>query len=451
MNCPLLHKQLKVNFANKLPKSEWGGRFRLVSAVVQPSSGPITLSPETWNSLGMLAGPWVQENIFAGEATEEADENAIPSSDSEDITPVGDYETAVDQQEGITESFEDAVQSQIQMTHEEIVDNVIQTGIFDTLETQDQNLAIKLLQGASLKNFPLYDNDFDLVQDFATELKAYIDNRNANGMALSPTDFLDYVSDHQGAINFDPDAYVKSELDVPGIGHVILDQVDGSTMAMDSNGNSVSISWDEFCQSNPTIIDPKLPSSTPPTEISNTITDNYGEELTYAAHSRQSADFVQRVNIYRFVDGEKLMANGNLDISEILPIANNYNFDSENNVEMGYGNSLNLNIAARGYVYVGSDDNKFYCLNASTGSFIWSYTTGDSVYSSPAIVGDCVYVGSTDNTFYCFTTVPSSLSTNTSNPSSNITNYSPNLFFPLIAIGIVVVLVSQKQKLLRQA
>ena len=59
----------------------------------------------------------VEENIFAGEATEEADENAIPSSDSEDITPVGDYETAVDQQEGITEAFEDAVQSQIQMTH----------------------------------------------------------------------------------------------------------------------------------------------------------------------------------------------------------------------------------------------------------------------------------------------------------------------------------------------
>ena len=106
---------------------------------------------------------------------------------------------------------------------------------------------------------------------------------------------------------------------------------------------------------------------------------------------------------------------------------------------------------ARGYVYVGSDDNKFYCLNASTGSFIWSYTTGDSVYSSPAIVGDSVYVGSTDNTFYCFTTIPNSPSTNTSIPSSNITNYSPNLFFPLIAIGIVVALVSQKQKLLRQA
>ena len=53
-------------------------------------------------------------------------------------------------------------------------------------------------------------------------------------------------------------------------------------------------------------------------------------------------------------------------------------------------------------VYVGSDDNKIYCLNADTGAFIWSYTTGCWVFSSPAVAEGRVYVGSCDNKVYCF-------------------------------------------------
>ena len=56
---------------------------------------------------------------------------------------------------------------------------------------------------------------------------------------------------------------------------------------------------------------------------------------------------------------------------------------------------------AGGYVYVGSNDNKIYCLNATTGAKIWSYTTGDYVFSSPAIAEGRVYVGSYDNNVYC--------------------------------------------------
>jgi len=53
-----------------------------------------------------------------------------------------------------------------------------------------------------------------------------------------------------------------------------------------------------------------------------------------------------------------------------------------------------------GVVYVGSDDNDVYALNASTGSVLWSYRTGDFVYSAPAVANGVVYVESDDGNFY---------------------------------------------------
>jgi outer membrane protein assembly factor BamB len=55
---------------------------------------------------------------------------------------------------------------------------------------------------------------------------------------------------------------------------------------------------------------------------------------------------------------------------------------------------------ADGKVYVGSDDNRTYALNATTGALVWNYTTGGAVDSSPAVVGGIVYVGSHDNRTY---------------------------------------------------
>jgi len=58
-----------------------------------------------------------------------------------------------------------------------------------------------------------------------------------------------------------------------------------------------------------------------------------------------------------------------------------------------------------GLIYVGSgywNDGKVYCLNATTGSYVWSYTTGYWVYSSPVVVNEVVYVGSTDGKIYAF-------------------------------------------------
>ncbi len=56
---------------------------------------------------------------------------------------------------------------------------------------------------------------------------------------------------------------------------------------------------------------------------------------------------------------------------------------------------------ADGCVYVGSHDNKTYCLDARTGAFIWSYTTGHYVQSSPAVADGRVYVASFDWYLYC--------------------------------------------------
>ncbi|MGB8373000.1 MAG: PQQ-binding-like beta-propeller repeat protein, partial [Halobacteriota archaeon] len=45
-----------------------------------------------------------------------------------------------------------------------------------------------------------------------------------------------------------------------------------------------------------------------------------------------------------------------------------------------------------GVVYVGSEDNNTYALNATTGAKVWNYTTGGGVDSSPAVVNGVVYV-----------------------------------------------------------
>src|ERR1035441_277799 len=51
-------------------------------------------------------------------------------------------------------------------------------------------------------------------------------------------------------------------------------------------------------------------------------------------------------------------------------------------------------------VYVGSADHNVYALNARTGALLWKYTTGYQVFSSPAVANGVVYVGSEDNNLY---------------------------------------------------
>jgi outer membrane protein assembly factor BamB len=56
---------------------------------------------------------------------------------------------------------------------------------------------------------------------------------------------------------------------------------------------------------------------------------------------------------------------------------------------------------ADGRAYVGSYDTKVHCVYANNGTSIWNYTTSGQVFSSPAVAGGRVYVGSNDHKLYC--------------------------------------------------
>lgn len=58
-----------------------------------------------------------------------------------------------------------------------------------------------------------------------------------------------------------------------------------------------------------------------------------------------------------------------------------------------------------GFVFVGSSNGDVYALNATNGVQIWNYTTGGGVFSSPAVVGDVVYVGSEDSNVYALNAI----------------------------------------------
>ena len=71
-----------------------------------------------------------------------------------------------------------------------------------------------------------------------------------------------------------------------------------------------------------------------------------------------------------------------------------WNYTTENAVESSP-------VVADDKVYVGSNDNNLYCLDAATGELIWNYTTGDTVRSSAAVADGNIYVSSWDNKVYC--------------------------------------------------
>jgi hypothetical protein len=66
------------------------------------------------------------------------------------------------------------------------------------------------------------------------------------------------------------------------------------------------------------------------------------------------------------------------------------------------GNDITSTPALSGrYVYIGSQDNKVYCIDSQTGHKEWEYKTGHRVFSSPAVSEGYVYVGSIDKNVYC--------------------------------------------------
>jgi len=63
------------------------------------------------------------------------------------------------------------------------------------------------------------------------------------------------------------------------------------------------------------------------------------------------------------------------------------------------GNTVSSSPAVvNGVVYVGSWDGNLYALNAHTGARLWSYDTVYEVWSSPAVANGVVYVGAVTTT-----------------------------------------------------
>ena len=91
-------------------------------------------------------------------------------------------------------------------------------------------------------------------------------------------------------------------------------------------------------------------------------------------------------------------------------------------------------------MYVGGWDNNVYCLNASSGAEIWTYTTQGHVNSSPAVVDGIVYVGSWDHNVYAFGTLPLS----SSMPLEII--YAIAVIVAIVIIVAVVLAVRRRKK-----
>jgi outer membrane protein assembly factor BamB len=56
--------------------------------------------------------------------------------------------------------------------------------------------------------------------------------------------------------------------------------------------------------------------------------------------------------------------------------------------------------AAGDTVYIGSNDGKIYAVDTATGSERWHAQTGDKITGSPTLVDGTLYVGSCDGKLY---------------------------------------------------
>jgi outer membrane protein assembly factor BamB len=61
---------------------------------------------------------------------------------------------------------------------------------------------------------------------------------------------------------------------------------------------------------------------------------------------------------------------------------------------------LGMGLVTTGRVFIGSTDDKLYALNAATGAQLWAFTTTGAVESSPAVSGNTVFAGSDDGNVY---------------------------------------------------
>ena len=85
-----------------------------------------------------------------------------------------------------------------------------------------------------------------------------------------------------------------------------------------------------------------------------------------------------------------------------------------------------------GVVYIGSLDDNIYALNATNGAKLWDYPTGAPVWSSPAVVNGIVYIGSFDDNIYA-------LNATTGSKIWNYTTGSNVYSSPAVVNGVVYI------------
>jgi outer membrane protein assembly factor BamB len=101
----------------------------------------------------------------------------------------------------------------------------------------------------------------------------------------------------------------------------------------------------------------------------------------------------------------------------------------------GYGGSSSSAAVVNGIVYIESD--KLYALDAVTGALKWSYSTGDSIATSPAVANGVIYMYSSND---CSNLVALDAITGTLKWSSSVGSIqSADCPFPSVSNGIVYV------------
>ncbi len=88
-----------------------------------------------------------------------------------------------------------------------------------------------------------------------------------------------------------------------------------------------------------------------------------------------------------------------------------------------------------GVVYVGSWDSKVYALNATTGTKLWEFTTESVVDPSPAVTNGVVYVGSGVHFYALSTTTGTKLWEFTTESASEIIQCSPAVANGVVYVG----------------
>ena len=85
-----------------------------------------------------------------------------------------------------------------------------------------------------------------------------------------------------------------------------------------------------------------------------------------------------------------------LRLSKVAKLQEQWSFPTGNTV-------ISAPAVYRGVVYVGSDDDNVYAITASTGVPRWSFHTGGPIFSSPAVTANGIFIGSADGNVYGLT------------------------------------------------